>query len=132
METRKVVDLPIGQAGCGSIQLCTDGVVWSIKYEYSLDRELHFGGLLFEDVSAFRFADEQHGKHVPGTYDTVVEVIHSEWLNELAINETPGLLGSVIGKRHFAVLLSSNGYFEFIAGDVRKLDPSECEFGREK
>jgi len=103
METKKLFELPIGQAGCGHIRVISSGVEWCIQYNYMSDRQWRFGGLLFEDVSAFRYIDEQHGYHIPDSYDSVVEVVESEWLEKLVVLETPGLLGSVASKRHLAV-----------------------------
>ena len=119
MQPRKVFDLPIGQAGCQNISLSSDGIDLTVHYDFVLEGRIRSGTIHFDDVTAFQFVDERHGTHVPGAYDAIVEVLPSDWISKLASKEPKVRLESVKNKRHFAVLLSSNGYLEVVAAGVR-------------
>lgn len=125
MTIRKAVDLPISGVGCGFIDIRSDGVQLSTGIS---DGQIPVGTMLFDDVTAFRFRDEMHSLgYADGSYDTVVEIVDSEWVRELLEIEPKQILGSVNGSRHFAVFLSNNGYLEVVAKSVRfqtKVDPS--------
>lgn len=131
MNTKVLFELPIGNAGCGHIRFVSDGVMLAVHYEFTSEQRQQFGGLLFDDVNAFRFADEQHGAGTPDTYDDVVEVVDSLWLQSMIESEPERILGSVKQKHHFATFLSNNGYLEVIASEVSQIDPIECEFSTE-
>lgn len=119
MNGLKVVDLPISGVGCGEIKIESDGVALTVSLT---DGELAAGRLSFDDVTAFRFRDEMHSRgFIQESYDTLVEILESDWLHELIEIEPKQILGSVEGSRHFAVLLSSNGYLEVIAKSVELL-----------
>lgn len=119
MTAQKVLDLPISGVGCGEIKIESDGVF--IRVDLT-DGEHNAGQLVFHDVTAFRFRDEMHSRgFIEDSYDTVVEISDSPWLSELIEIEPQQILGSVVGSRHFAVLLSSNGYLEVVAKTVELL-----------
>jgi len=123
MEAIKVLDLPIGGAGCGDIQIASDGDSLTLTYQYFSGGQSHSRALQFDDVDAFRFHDEMRSRgFCPGSYDTVVEIRDSEWLAELIEKEPEQILGTTRGKRHFAVLLSNNGYLEVVATEVQPID----------
>ena len=116
MTVRKVIDLPISGVGCGFIDIRSDGVQLSVGIS---DGQIPAGTVLFDDVTAFRFRDEMHSRGFVGeSYDTVVEVIDSDWVRELLEIEPEQILGSAEGSHHFVVLLSSNGYLEVVAKTV--------------
>jgi len=74
------------------------------------------GVLQFGDVTAFRFRDEMHSLGFANeSYDCLVEVVESDWHKELCRIEPDHLLVTVKESKHFAVLLSSNGYLEVVA-----------------
>lgn len=122
MIARKTLDLPISGVGCGFIDIRSDGVQLAVGIS---DGQVPVGTIRFDDVTAFRFRDEMHSRGFIGeSYDTVVEVIDSDWLQELIAIEPNQILASVKGSRHFAVLLSSNGYLEVITKSV-ELQPTK-------
>ncbi len=120
MTVFKVIDLPISGAGCGLIDLRSDGVELRVAIS---NGDIPTGVIFFDNVTAFRFRDEMHSLgYADGSYDTVVEIVDSKWLKKLVEIEPVQIMGSVKGSRHFAVLLSSNGYLEVIAKSV-ELEP---------
>jgi hypothetical protein len=119
MTSQKLIDLPISGVGCGEIKIEADGVGLSVCLT---DGEIAAGRLSFDEVTAFRFRDEMHSRgFVEESYDTLVEILDSDWLRDLLDNEPKQILGSVEGSHHFAVLLSSNGYLEVVAKSVKLL-----------
>jgi hypothetical protein len=105
-------------SGCGDIRVRYENLALVLDYEFRATGNNQVGHLRFVDVVAFRFRDELHSSGFEkGSYDEIVELQKSEWLDQLRSIEPPGF-GSLSGKRHFAVLLSNNGYLEVVARDV--------------
>ncbi len=128
MGSRLVRNLPIPGAGCGDIQVRSDGCQLLVEYEYHSeeDRRDLIGAISFSGVAGFRFRDEMHGSgFAQESYDTLVEIVDSEWRREFLIIEPSGIWGSVKAKKHFAVFFSSNGYLEVIADGFEELAPRE-------
>jgi hypothetical protein len=116
MIAKVVVDLPLSGAGCGAIQVSTDGVDLEVSV-YSGIRKI--GKLSFDTVTAFRFRDEMHSLgFVEGSYDAVVEIAESEWLSQTLAIEPDAIHLTAKTSKHFAVMFSSNGYLEVIARSV--------------
>ena len=115
MNAEKLVQLPISGSGCGDIRILSDGVELSVEYEYRADGADWVGAIHFSDCIAYRFHNEMHSKgYCSDGYDAIAEVKSSSWLAELIRDEPTGIRDA-IGKKHFAVFLSSNGYLEVIA-----------------
>jgi hypothetical protein len=114
--SHKIIDLPISGAGCGIIDIHSDGVQLIVRLS---DGEIDAGTILFDEVAAFRFRGEMHSLgYADGSYDTVVEIINSIWLSELIEIEPEQIHRTVRGSHHFAILLSNNGYLEVVAKSV--------------
>lgn len=123
---RLVRDLPIPGSGCGDIEIRSDGCDLSVEYTYHSKEDGCdvVGSIIFSGVAAFRFRDEMHSAgFLQGSYDSLVEIVGSDWRQELSIIEPGGIWGSVENKKHFAVFFSSNGYLEVIADDFEELRP---------
>lgn len=100
---------------CGDTRVVSDGVELLIEYEYRADRVDWIGSVHFTDVVAYRFRNELHSQgFCSESYNAVAEIQDSPLLAELVRNEPPGIR-SAKGRKHFAVFLSSNGYFEVLA-----------------
>lgn len=119
-----VTDLSTSDAGCGLIRVVFDATDMLLEYEgHDRERKPIVGRLRFCGVIAFRFRNELHSLgFLKGSYDSVMEQGTSEWLDELIRMEPPGYQDAT-GKRHFSVLLSSNGYLEVVA-DGLKTEPA--------
>jgi len=115
MTSIKLSNLPIQQSGCGNTRLTSDGVNLSIEFEYRIRDNNLIGVIHFEGVAAYRFANENNiVKFEPLAYESLAEVIPPSWNKEEELaseKDTP----CASGIRHFALLLSSNGYFEVLA-----------------
>ena len=83
------------------------------------DGQRRAGRLVFDTVAAFRFRDEMHSLgYAEDSYDTVVEIEDSDWLKHILSIEPESILLTAKRSKHFAVMLSSNGYLEVIARSV--------------
>ena len=126
MIERTVLELPITDAGCGTIRIVASSTRLDAEYEY-FSRELEtdaIGIIRFKDVRAYRFRGElQSLGFVESSYDTLVEIVDSKWRRELLKIEPKGISGGVGSKKHLAVFFSSNGYLEVIAEDFEGLPP---------
>ncbi|SRR5579875_552523 len=121
---KKLMDLPISGSGCLWARFAYGDTDATVEFSYT-DRQTgrsSIGILFFPHVIAFRFRDEPH---IPvdfysESYESVAEVSNSQWLTELEKTEPKSSYSKLWRRRHFAVLLSSCGFFELIADD--------CEF----
>lgn len=106
-------------AGCGAIRLLFEATDLLLEYEgHDEGGEPIVGRLRFVSVIAFRYRDEMHSLgFAEGSYDSVLTFDDSAWLNELSGIEPRGI-SDVVGRKHFAVLLSQNGYLEVVAERV--------------
>lgn len=84
-----------------------------LRFEFERDGVAYRGGLRFEKVRAYRFRSEGHvtSWHVRGAYDTLVEVIGSDWVAELLAAEPPEAWGCW-EIRHFMIYIDGAGCYE--------------------
>ena|SRR5438105_10733586 len=128
MAARILYRLPTPDHGCGNIELSTDGVELTVRYEYWEDGRDLIGGVQFEVVLAFRFHNETHSFAFPSckeSYDAIAEVTDSDWLKQMIACEIPGMLLSAKGKHHYAMFLTNNGLLEVIAARYTILNSYE-------
>lgn len=122
MTTTKLVNLPIPQSGCGNTKLSCDGLSLSIEFEYRSQGSDIIGTICFDGVVAYRFSNEMHSEgFVSEAYESVAEVLNSDWKARLVATSPTGVTNA-LAARHFAVFLSSNGYFEVLAESFRVED----------
>ncbi|MFN0017496.1 MAG: hypothetical protein ACKVP0_04495 [Pirellulaceae bacterium] len=118
-KVKKFMNLPISGSGCLSAKFLyndTDGCL-EFKYSDGKTGKPSIGQLKFPHVMSFRFRDEMRSLgFFSESYDSVAEVLNSEWLAELEKIE-PAKIHKLWKRRHFAVFLSSCGFFELIADD---------------
>lgn len=84
----------------------------SLRFEFERDGVPYRQGLQFDSVRAFRFRTEGHctAWHVEA-YDTLIEVLGSEWVGELLAAEPSGAWGHW-KIRHFMIYIDSRGCYE--------------------
>jgi hypothetical protein len=124
MATKQLLSLGIPESGCGDIRITGGPVEVLLEYEYSDDGFDYVAGVKFSGVVAFRFRDEPHSRGFQsGSYNALVEILDSAWVRELRDLEPKGMEEGVGEKRHFAVYLDSNGYFETVAADFAEVFP---------
>jgi hypothetical protein len=115
MNIRKLFDLPIPQSGCGNTQLESDGITVTLRFEYRLNGKDLVGTIQFRGVVAYRYRDELHSLgYASEAYESVAEIVDSPWCKELHF-----------AAKHFAVFLSSNGYFEVLADSASLAESRE-------
>jgi hypothetical protein len=115
MKAIKLVDLPIPQSGCGKTQIRSDGVSMSLDFEYRKEGRDGIGTVRFKGLIAQRYRDELHSVgYVQESYESIAEIQNSPWCAELKFDG-----------RHFAIFLSSNGYFEVLAQEYMLEEPKE-------
>lgn len=102
-----------------------------LTYDYhDIDKEdkVFNGGILFKHVVAHRHSSEKFTKYVEGSYDTLLELTNSDWINELKAYSPDWAEFWKI--KHFAIYLDSYGLYEFIANDFELLDNTLGDFGK--
>jgi hypothetical protein len=74
------------------------------------------GGVRFARVRSYRFRTEAYctAWHVQDAYDTISEVVSSDWLNELRVDEQESARGRW-ELHHFILYIDSVGCFELAA-----------------
>ena len=125
MNARPYLSLSMPGSGAGDSRLTCAGSELLLEYEYRSDGRDFIGRLRFWGVAAYRFRNEAHSRgFIPTSYDAVVEVIDSLWFEDVMKGVSEGVSGAK-AKKHFALFLSSNGYFEVIADTVELLAPAD-------
>ena len=87
-----------------------------IRFEYQKNGTKHQGWIRFSKVSAVRTRAERccTAWHIDGTYDTLVEVEASAWLDEIQA-DTAEQWRNKWQMHHYMIYLDSVGCFEIIA-----------------
>jgi hypothetical protein len=110
--------LAVADSGCGDIRVRFENLELSVEYEFRASGQDQLGHLRFVGVVAFRFVNELHSVgFASGSYDAVVEISPSPWLEQLRAIEPSGF-EQLRDRHHFALLLSSNGYLEVVAREL--------------
>jgi hypothetical protein len=118
MNSSKIADLPIPQSGCGDTRLCSDGLALTLEFEYRKLGQHVIGSVRFDGVIAYRFRNELHSlDYCSESYESIAEVRDSEWRKSLVDTASDGE-ASPSRLRHFALFLTSNGYFEILADQM--------------
>jgi hypothetical protein len=121
----KILDLSTSGVGCLDANVQHSGGDLRVEYGYETEESTWTGAIRFENVGAFRYANERHAKAFPSeAYDAVVEIPDSDWMKGL-LAERPVDLQWPFERRHFAVFLSNCGYLEVIAERVEALPGKE-------
>lgn len=109
MLTQALIESPRIQVSGTEIQIAIKG--------RDLQDNIHHVELIFEGMQCYRHTSECFTKSLMNAYDSVVEIVDSEWLREL--NHLNPHAYSYWSPRHFAVYIDSNGMYEIVARDFR-------------
>ena len=146
MNVRTLVALPASESetGCDFVQFVSDGVTLIVKYVYFYTGKHYVGAIKFKAVIAHRFASEPNTSAMivagygPLTEekklalvrellgksgDSIAEIEDSPWVTQI-IESAPDHTWP-FRRRHFAMDLSNNGFFEIIADDYKLLPSRE-------
>lgn len=109
--------LPIPNSGCGSIRVTSNSVRLTVEFEYdSVSDGPQIGALEFHGVIANRFRSEMYSVGFPqDSFDTLVEIIDSDWRDEVFESGSKLSREGPEAFHHFAVFLSNNGLVEVLA-----------------
>ena len=120
MNIKKIFSIPTDDAGCDAIRIAATPVVLVTDVlRYKGRQERPFVRITFNNVIAFRFSDEMRTlSPIEGSFDTIVEIIDSNWLDELRLQEPADLALSAHNCHHFACFFTNNGYLEVISEDI--------------
>lgn len=110
--------LPIKDTGLiGDTGLSFDGINLIITVQHfsrdnNKDLELK---IKFNEVLAFKFKAEMQSRgFYPDSYNAIVQITKSDWIEELK-NAEPGKIDGVIGLSHYVIFITDSGYYETIA-----------------
>ena len=116
------LNLKAGQSGCGEIRISANSFELTLEYEYANETGDWVGTVEFGWCLAYRFRGEYFSLgFVQNSFDHIREVKHSAWLREILAQGDAGMV--VKEPKHFAVLLSNNGYLEVLAATVKEIEP---------
>lgn len=106
------VPVPSNEFEGGGAYLCGN----TIRFEYYRDGILYRSGIRFHRIPATRTRAERccTAWHLEGTYDTLVEVEGSQWLEEIRA-ETSDRWRNEWETHHYMIYLDSSGCFEIVA-----------------
>lgn len=99
-----------------------DAVLLFDYFDEEQDDKVFNGGIRFISTIAHRHTSEKFTKYISGTYDKLVKIEESNWVNELKEISPEWAKNGLI---HFALYLDSYGLFEFIAHEFHILDIKE-------
>lgn len=97
--------------------LAFDGATAELRCDFERQGGSVVGGLRFEQVVATRYTTESLCTpwHVEGAYDQLVEVMESDWLEQLDPSRRGNLYEPL---HHFLVYVDDFGAYEFAASRV--------------
>ena len=132
METKKLWRLPVPSTAIEGTKLIYPGGDACLLFEYydEIDQKFYHSGILFDAVQAHKHTTEAFTSSIMGAYDTLVEIVDSEWIAKLQkINRQAAALWRI---RHYVLFLKSAGLFEFIARNYRIMETKEGVFDESK
>jgi len=89
-------------------------------YDEKKDDTIFNSGIVFDAVQAHRHSSEKFTKFIFEAYDYLVEIVNSEWVNQL--REINKEIADYWNIKHYAIFLDSNGLYEFIARSYKIME----------
>lgn len=123
MDINKLLEFPVASTALaeGGVKLIyPGGDAWLLYDYYDKNNTIFNSGILFDTVLAHRHTSEKLIKSLMGAYDYLVEILNSEWLEQL--KEINKQTIDYWGLKHYAIFLDSNGLYEFIAKSYKILE----------
>lgn len=125
MNDKKLWEFPVPSTNIaeGGVVLVYPGGNAYLLFDYyndTTDEVILNSGIMFNSVQAHRHTSEKFLKSLRNSYDCLIEIVNSEWVNEFyEINKD---IAKFWDLKHYAIFLDSNGLFEFLARDYRILE----------
>jgi hypothetical protein len=107
-----------GVAGGGHVeQEILPGLPFGLYFDYDRSGDIFHSGRICHGVRAYRFRSVYHCTpwHIDGSYDTLVEITSSDWIEELWAALPVDLRTDQSEAKHFMIFLDSTGCYE-VAG----------------
>lgn len=117
MKKQKLLVLPFASTSVTSDpSLCTTGGDLLLSMDFDDDGKTHPACLRFVKQRAFRKRSESYctGWHVVDVFDTVCEILESDWVSELRAASAPEWRDQWV-MRHFMIYLDGFGCVEVVA-----------------
>ena len=92
-------------------------------YDEEKNDAIFNSGIVFDAVQAHRHTTEKFTKFIEGTYDCLIEIVDSKWIEELRGHNKE--IADFWGIKHYVIFLDSNGLFEFAARGYKILETKE-------
>lgn len=101
--------------------------VWLLYEYFDYDNPdiVYNSGIKFKHVQVYRHANEKFLSSLFESYDRIIEICDSEWTKQLV--EINPKIAAYWNIRHYAILLDSNGLYEFAASGFEILEAKEGE-----
>lgn len=117
----------------GFVLLVANGRDLELRFDFDRDGIALTSGLRFTKVRAYRHRQELYETewHISSAYDTLVEVLPSDWVNELRSAAPPDQRNAWTMK-HFMITLDSAGCFEVVAEGWEALPETEGTLSRHR
>lgn len=128
MKTNKLWEFPvpstcIADGGVKLIYPGGDALLLFDYYDEKKDDAIFNSGILFDAVQAHRHSSEKFVNYLFDAYDSLVEIIDSDWVCQLRkVNKE---IADHWNIKHYAIFLDSNGLYEFIARSYKILETKE-------
>ena len=127
MQAERLWEFPVSSTIIISARLIYPGADAQLLFDYHDDKKdglILNSGIIFDMVQAIRHTSEMFADtYFPESYDYLVIIKNSEWVNELRVINKQ--IADDWDIKHYAIYLKSNGLFEFIASDYRILETRE-------
>lgn len=128
MSINKLWEFPVPSTciADGGVKLIYPGGDAFLLFDYfdeEKDDAIFHSGIAFDAVQAHRHSSEKFLKSLLGSYDCLIEISDSEWIEQLtAINKE---IADYWNIKHYAIFLDSHGLYEFIARSYEILETKE-------
>lgn len=128
MKVNKLWEFPVPSTCLaeGGVKLIyPGGDAWLTFDYYDIEKgdAVFNSGILFEAVQAHRHSSEKFLVSLMGAYDSLVEILDSEWVRQL--RQIDRKIADYWDIKHYAIFLDSNGLYEFIARGYNILEVKE-------
>lgn len=88
------------------------------------ESEKHYScAISFVTEHAMRHSSEKFAHYVDQSYDSLVEINDSPWINELHGIDRDTM--NIWNPKHYAIYVKDHGLFEIVASDYRIIEPRE-------
>jgi hypothetical protein len=100
-----------------------DAILSFDYFDEEKEDNVYHHSIIFETVVCHRHSSEKFTKSLRCSYDKLIEISNSEWVNELSAISPEW--AEYWGIKHFSIYLDGYGLYEFVAKDFKITDAEE-------